>query len=123
MAAIVAAFVFGVVSIPEATPQAYIAVDDVELDEGGVEVKLLHESGSSLDAQDTSIIVTNLNDTDMMNLTSLSDWDGVGVEWSVGERIGYVIEFDEEFTYEMVDEIEIRVVHEPSGGTVSVLTS
>ncbi|RZN61453.1 MAG: type IV pilin [Methanonatronarchaeia archaeon] len=121
LAAIVAAFVFGVVTIPSPTPQASLAVDDATWDENDkLNVTLLHQSGSTLDA-DTKIVITDLNNTDNVNTTTLSDWYNVEDDWSTGERINITIE-NEDFEH-YPDEIEVRVIDEPSGGTISVMTS
>jgi len=122
LAAIVAAFVFGVVTIPSPTPQASLAVDDATWDENDkLNVTLLHQSGSTLDALDTKIVITDLNNTDNVNTTTLSDWYNVEDDWSTGERINITIE-NEDFEH-YPDEIEVRVIDEPSGGTISVMTS
>ena len=115
MAAVVSAFVFGVVTIPSPTPQASLSVDEVVLDNDGVEVVLVHESGDALSAEDTEIIVTSLDDSDESNTTGLSEW-GVDDEWVVGERISNTVDLEDD-----PDEVEIRVVDEVSGGTVGVL--
>ncbi|OUJ18392.1 Pilin/Flagellin PilA family [Methanonatronarchaeum thermophilum] len=121
LAAIVAAFVFGVVTIPSPTPQASLAVDDATWEDEKLNVTLLHQSGSTLDALDTKIVITDLNNTDNVNTTTLSDWSNVEDDWSTGERINITIEDDDFKDYP--DEIEVRVIDEPSGGTISVMTS
>ncbi|WGI17071.1 type IV pilin N-terminal domain-containing protein [Methanonatronarchaeum sp. AMET-Sl] len=115
MAGIVAAFVFGVVSVPSLTPQASIVVDDVSFENEDCSITLLHKGGSSLDVDDTRVIVSDLDDGEVLFSMFLGDVDGVSGEWLVGERISFVCgENDFE------GEVEVRVVDEPSGGTISV---
>ncbi|WGI18057.1 type IV pilin N-terminal domain-containing protein [Methanonatronarchaeum sp. AMET-Sl] len=130
LAAIVAAFVFGVVTIPEPTPQASTTIEEATWDgDEELNVTLLHQSGSSLDAQDTQVIITNLDNTSQTNTTTISDWD-VDNEWSTGERISMTFEASDfkdnngnSWNDDGVSEIEVRLVDEPSGGTISVMTS
>ena len=123
MAAVVAAFVFGVVTMPTPTPQASLAVDDATWDGENLNVTLLHESGSSLDSEDIEVVVTNLDDKNQVNTSLLSSWN-VEEDWSPGERISQNnMTINDGGEFSEPGEIEVRVVHEPSGGTVSVITA
>ncbi|WGI17678.1 type IV pilin N-terminal domain-containing protein [Methanonatronarchaeum sp. AMET-Sl] len=130
LAAIVAAFVFGVVTIPEPTPQAATTIDDATWDGDTLELTLLHQSGASLAADDTKVIVTAWNDeedspfTAERLLSDLEDEFNAGDSWSTGERITLSIEDDDwDLDDDGPNQVEVRLIDVPSEGTISVMTT
>jgi len=130
LAAVVAGFVFGAVEMPGATPTASIGVDSVEPEDNMT--ILVHESGSSLTGDETRVIITNLDEEgDVSGSVVLGDLDDFGEnrdEWRVGERVSIYTDsnnggdLDEGVPFDSGDDLEIRVVDIPSGGTISSRT-
>ncbi|WP_143406876.1 type IV pilin N-terminal domain-containing protein [Methanonatronarchaeum thermophilum] len=122
LAAVIAAFTFGVINLPAVTPTASISIEQAEINDEGIQITLLHESGETLYPEKTSLVVTNLNtsQTDTKNLNQSMNSD----TWSTGERITTNIDIgnSEDAVYPE-DEIEVRVVDLESGGTVGISTS
>jgi len=119
MAAIVAGFVFGVISTPQPTPQASITIDEVN----STEVTLLHQSGDSLVANDTRIVI---EDSDGTILTSTLD---TITDTNSSLSVSPMFSSNEEFVsgttvkignFTSLDgTVTVRIVDIPSGGTVS----
>ncbi|PTD94153.1 type IV pilin [archaeon SCG-AAA382B04] len=118
MAAIVAGFVFGVIQTPQATPTASITIDSMSTTspDDNLTVTILHQSGDTLNASDTKVVITNLGTDDSTEVTLFSITD----DFKTGERVP--IDTGGDVTATSGDEIEVRIVDTPSGGTVSQLT-
>ncbi|RZN63004.1 MAG: type IV pilin [Methanonatronarchaeia archaeon] len=126
LAAVVAAFTFGVITIPATTPTASLSIEKAEVTNAGngnsVELTLLHEGGESLDVDKTELVLTDINSTETKVL-NLSAFNKDIVEWSTGQRItGNIGDFDEK-NLKVGDFLEVRVVDVDSGGVIGVLTS
>ncbi|OKY77518.1 MAG: Pilin/Flagellin PilA family [Candidatus Methanohalarchaeum thermophilum] len=122
MAAIVAGFVFGVIQTPQATPTASITIDSISNSSG--QMVLLHQSGDSLNVSDIDVIVTGLDNTTKTATKDLeevvaSSFDG---SWDTGERV-IISESDFGYGFTEGNDFEARIVHTPSGGTVSAPTA
>lgn len=124
MAAIVASFVFGVIQTPQATPAASIAISDIsKTDPGNISVTLLHQSGDELNGSNIKVIISNLDLRD----SAISE--PLPIEtFSPGERVTLTANestgqnFNQPLDYHSGDNYEVRVVHTPSGGTISAPT-
>jgi len=125
LAAVVAGFVFGAIDMPGATPTASISVDSATEDE----IVLVHDGGDSLMYSDTSIVVTD--DDNSQSVVMDDELNNEEDRWSVGQRITLnatdngdsdeVMEFDD-IGGSFSGDVEIRIVDDPSGGTISVRT-
>jgi len=138
MAAIVAGFVFGVISTPQPTPQASIGIDEARTDH----ITLLHQSGDKLNQNETRVVVagtfTGLNASDSnqtiqqeitFQLSELTDSNWVSGT-SIGIQNSTLGLTANDFNningtnysgaiFTSGSTVTVRVVDEPSGGTVS----
>lgn len=122
MAAIVAGFVFGVISTPQPTPQASVTISSMSTDAGGnLSVTILHQSGDSLNVSDTKVVVTNLANGSQVTTTldNTNAVDSTGAEFSTGERVTIDTQPLGPLQPATGDNIEVRLVDIPSGGTIS----
>ncbi|OKY78686.1 MAG: Pilin/Flagellin, PilA family [Candidatus Methanohalarchaeum thermophilum] len=124
MAAIVAGFVFGVIQTPQATPVASMTIDDISNSSSNVSVTVLHQSGDSLNVSDIKVVITEKgNTTNTATNTSIQTTGSDTGTWSTGERITFYCNNDNNVDYIKGSDYEVRIVHTPSGGTISAPTA
>ncbi|WGI17964.1 type IV pilin [Methanonatronarchaeum sp. AMET-Sl] len=116
LAGIFSVAVFG--AIPsEKSPLTSIEIRDATWD-GEHSITLFHKFGDSITKENTRITITDLEETSNQHTTILSKLDGIDNKWSVGEKIQITTD-----KIPQTSQIEIRVIHEPSGKTIQVMTT
>jgi len=112
LAAVVAAFVFGVVGQgPKAAPQAMIGFDEIATSG----TTLVHKGGDSLNASNTEIRAT-ANDSE--NVSNVEDY-GVGQMWKTGKTLG---DIDDPINASSGDELTVRIVDTETGKMITEIS-